>query len=145
MSKIEDIDTSKPIEFYGSKTTLSDEPFLVEMAARTGLDNFRNVTGPVTESTMLAIEDGQRLLDYLRTCCWRADFDKDLQCIAENKMGEALLNGWMSIETFSDFVKATSQDGSPVQDVSVTLGNMIMGWAESGVEQVDFVGYRRAA
>lgn len=145
MSRIEDIDTTRPVGFYGSKTTISDDQFLVNIVKETGLENFYYVSSPVTATTELSIEEGRLLLDYLKTCCWREDFDRNLQCISQTEAGEALLTGWMPVETFNDFVKTTSQDGFPVQEVSVKLAEIIQGWAECGVQEATFVGYRSAA
>ncbi len=141
MSTINDISTNKPLEFYGIKTTVSDDPFFVEMAQKSGMEHFRYVSAPVTETTELTVEDSKSLLDYLKTCCWREDFDNNLQCLSESEDGEPFLTGWMPMSRFEDFVQTTSQPDFPICEVSRKLAEMIRGWREKDVQDVSFSGY----
>lgn len=142
MSRLEQIDQSKPLTFYGSKTIKSDDPVLVKLASSTGIDNLMCISSPATEAITLSPEDGARLLNYLTSCCWREDFDKDLQCISETELGEPLLTGWMSLEQFNQFVTATSEARFPICDISLKLSKLLSGWTALDIDEVTFTGFR---
>jgi hypothetical protein len=141
MTIIEDIDVRKPLAFYGACTTISDDPVLVNMAAKHNNPRLRLVTSPVTGEIALSPDDARVLLAYLEGCCWRDDFDENLQCISETKAGEALLTGWMSIETFTSFVSDAAPNDLDVRKILDGMKSATSGWTTAGVQEVYFDGY----
>lgn len=126
MTTINNIDPTKPLEFAGYRN---------DGVCANPVDGLPPIELDVTETG--------HLLAYLLDCCWRADFDWNLQCISETEVGEPLLTGWMSIAEFNSFTEYAT-GGTPEQQAVITkLHNLTIDWEAKGVEDVYFDGYRK--
>ncbi|MDO9189277.1 MAG: hypothetical protein Q8K01_15270 [Sulfurimicrobium sp.] len=114
MSKIENIDVTKPLVFYGNLTKASE--------------------------ISLSAEETQMLLGYVGTCCWQEDFDFNLQGMTETDNGQALLTGRMPMDQFAQFV-CNAGEGDPVRKILDRLQAATQDWQGMGVEEVFFDGF----
>jgi hypothetical protein len=129
------------MSFYGSQMQTTDLPQLVALAEKLGMPQLRMVSTPITPDIKLAPADTRLLLEYVAGRCWRAEFDENLQCLAETVAGEALLTGWMSVDQFATFVRDAGHD-DPVRRVLNVLAANTSHWKGLGVSEVTFDGYR---
>lgn len=141
MSTLEQINSNKPIEFTGHRTTISDDPVLVEMAEKTKTPNLRLVTTPITEVFHVPAEESKVLLDFLRSNPWRRAFDENLQCISETHKGELLLTGWLSFTEFQRFLSETQDPSCAIHKISQDMKAWLDA-APAGLEEIFFDAFR---
>lgn len=142
MSTLLDINFDKPLHFYGCKTTLSDDPFLVDMAKKMNMPQLRAVSQIITRVFELPAPDSRSLLKFVSACQWLNNFEENLQCLSETDDGEELLTGWMDTKTFIEFLDAAASFGGNVMHTALKLRDMVDGWQNLGVEEVNFDGFR---
>lgn len=143
MATLEQIDPSKPIQLYGSRTAPSDDWFLVELAKQTGDTSLRNVCMCATDAIVLSTEEGRALLEYVASSDWKNTFEKELQCISQTNAGEPLVSGWLTWSNFMGFIESCTAQNSPIRHIAIKLNTQIETWHEKKLNEVTFDGYFR--
>lgn len=124
MATLDQIDVTKPLVFYGTRTTISDDPELTRLAASTGMPQMRHVFETVTDEFALSPTDGAKLLDYVRAHPQRDLFEANLQGLSQT----------------DDFTRTDVGAGASVHLLLGRLG-AAADWCAAGVQDVFFDGY----
>ena len=124
---LEQLDVSRPLELQARHNTgfLSD---LVE-----------GLHAPL----LVAGAEAHAFLDWAGSANWRSQFERDLQCIAEDEAGNPLLTSWMPLVTFREQFcrQGLGQQDPVIQALMQRLLDATAGWAAAGANQVDLSGY----
>lgn len=142
MSKIDQVDLSKPIKFYGCRVVQSDHPSLVLLAAARGDSNARPVWETVGAAAVLVGDEAAALIGFARGTPVGAPIRAALTEGAESPLGEPLLTGGVSFEDFRAFLEAAVLAGAAANPARAVLSGRFFEWAQLGAEEVRFTGYR---
>lgn len=142
MSRIEQINTEKPLSFSGYRNTIDNNAEMTQLAIKLDCSQLLNTAEPEPKAEInLSVEDSSLLLNYLKNCAWREGFDENLQGMSETEDGEPLLTGWMSIDEFNNFIKNAGLDNPDVKIVIGKLHEASIDWKSMGIDDVYFDGY----
>lgn len=142
MSKIEQINKEKPLSFSGYRNKGNKSKKMIQFATDLNCPQLRFISVPVKNAVIkLSAEDSAKLLGYLKGCCWREDFDKNLQGLANDDDGEHLLTGWMSIDEFNSFTENAGHNDPESETVIRKLHEASIEWKAMGIDDVYFDGY----
>lgn len=143
MASLEKINPNKPLSIYGSKTIISDDKELVELAKSLGNERFRFIATPVTEAIKITGRETKTFLELVKLLS-RAFFEENLQGLAQTKRGDLLLTGWMSLDQFKSFLDEFCACPLAPSSLCLQLAEPFAQWRALGVEEVYFDGYEIA-
>lgn len=125
--RLEQLDTSRPLTLEARRNSgfMSD---LVE-----GLHVPLLVSGAEAKS----------FLAWAGSAGWRRQFERDLQCVAQDEEGQPFLTTWMSLDTFREQFcrQGLDQPDHSIQVLMQRLLDTTASWAAAGANEVDLSGY----
>ena len=143
MSKIEQVDLSKPVKFYGCRVVESDHPSLVILSEALNNRQLRLSTETVGAAAVIAGDDAKALLGYARGTRAGAELRASLTAEAVSAFGEPLLIGGVSLDAFRAFLQAAGGWEECADVASGLLAGRCQEWAELGADEVRVTAYRR--
>lgn len=125
--RLEQLDMSRPLQLVARRNS----------GFMSGLVECRHA------QLLLAGIEAQTFLVWAGSAGWRRSFERDLQCIAQDKAGKPLLTTWMSLDTFREQFcrQGLAQPNPAIQDLMQYLLDATAGWAAAGANEVDLSGY----
>ncbi|MEQ9608294.1 MAG: hypothetical protein RLN99_11575 [Kiloniellaceae bacterium] len=143
MSKIDQVDLSKPVKFYGCRVVESDHPALVLLSEALNDKRVRLSTEAVGASAVIAGEDAKALLGYARGTRAGAELRGSLTGEADSAFGEPLLIGGVSFDAFRAFLNAAAGWEECAEVASGLLAGRCQEWWELSADEVRVTAYRR--
>lgn len=116
MSRLKDIDVTKPLKFYARNTTAG------------------NIGQSVAHE--LSSANCRVLIKSLRSCCWHSEFEKELTRMSV--AGESVLTGKLPFNIFCAFVAAALRTDFLASNVALELAKMIPSFGALGAHEVYF-------
>lgn len=93
----------------------------------------------------LSLSHSQSLIDWIASSSyWRAELERDLQCLAEDLEGHPLLTTWMPLTTFRNVFCSNTAITQDLPDLSAYLYRSTRHWRDAGVEVVDITAFKSA-
>ncbi|NWA23948.1 hypothetical protein HX866_03500 [Pseudomonas gingeri] len=107
MSKLSQIDTKMPLNFYACVNETITDPEMVALAERMQMPNFLMCDVPLDGAPPVVIDDPVKvelILSWLRANHkWSARIEETLQSMANDSEGRPLLTAFMPAEEFAIF------------------------------------------
>ncbi|WP_226034341.1 hypothetical protein [Aquitalea palustris] len=87
--------------------------------------------------------EAQTFLAWAGSTGWRRQFERDLQCIAQDEEGQPLLTTWMPLDTFREQFcrQGLAQQDPAIPALMQRLLDATASWAAAGANEVDLSGY----
>lgn len=144
MSKLDQIDLTQPVKFYGCRVVESDHPSLVLLSVALNNRQIRLQTETVGAAALLDGEDAKGLLGYARGTRAGEELRGPMTGEAVSAFGEPLLIGGVSLEAFRAFLEAAAGWDECAAVASGLLAGRCKEWSGLGADEVRMTAYRKA-